>query len=62
MIGYGVPLAEQMARMEEEAFTPFYTDDECVDGPACSNARVIKFLVEKGPDRGYFPEPEKSIH
>eukprot|EP00957_Ditylum_brightwellii_P070783 5379117-Ditylum_brightwellii.AAC.1 len=64
MIGYGVtlvPLAEQAAWLEEKAIIPFYADDECIDGPACCNARIVKFLVEKGPDRGYFPEPEKSI-
>eukprot|EP00957_Ditylum_brightwellii_P175620 13371403-Ditylum_brightwellii.AAC.1 len=65
MIGYGitlVPLAEKVAELEVAAITPFYADDECVDGPARCNARIVKFLVEQGPDRGYFPEPEKSVH
>eukprot|EP00957_Ditylum_brightwellii_P073870 5612644-Ditylum_brightwellii.AAC.1 len=65
MIGYGVtlvPLAEQAAWQEEKAINPFYANDECVDSPACYNTRIVKFLVKKGPDRGYFPKPEKSIH
>eukprot|EP00957_Ditylum_brightwellii_P043932 3333101-Ditylum_brightwellii.AAC.1 len=63
MIGYGitlVPLAEQVTALEKEVITPFYADNECVDGPVRCNARIVKVLVERGPDSGYFPEPEKS--
>eukprot|EP00957_Ditylum_brightwellii_P028987 2190183-Ditylum_brightwellii.AAC.2 len=65
IVGYEiilVPLAEQMAKAEGQSITPLYADDESVDGPARCNARVVKIFVEKGPDQGYFPAPEKNIH
>eukprot|EP00957_Ditylum_brightwellii_P000567 44131-Ditylum_brightwellii.AAC.1 len=41
---------------------PFYVDDVVLDGPAVSNALQLSILVMHGPDFGYFPEPDKSIH
>eukprot|EP00957_Ditylum_brightwellii_P205424 15343834-Ditylum_brightwellii.AAC.1 len=41
---------------------PFYADDALLDGPAKGNTRMMLVLMKHGPDFGYFPEPEKSIH
>ena len=27
----------------------------------CQRAKLLKLLMERGPDRGYFPEPVKSL-
>eukprot|EP00957_Ditylum_brightwellii_P117987 8998967-Ditylum_brightwellii.AAC.1 len=48
--------------LEAKTIAPIYADDEGVDSPARCNAHIIKVLIEQGPDRGYFPEPGKSIH
>eukprot|EP00957_Ditylum_brightwellii_P117734 8981842-Ditylum_brightwellii.AAC.1 len=57
-----VPLAEIIQVAEKEVLAPFYTDDVGLDGPVGRNAKLLGILVEHGPDFGYFPEPEKSIH
>eukprot|EP00957_Ditylum_brightwellii_P011460 866229-Ditylum_brightwellii.AAC.2 len=65
MIGYDitlVPLAEQVTKLDQKVITPLYANDECANGPARCNAQIVKFLVKQGSDRGYFPEPDKSIH
>eukprot|EP00957_Ditylum_brightwellii_P166656 12687061-Ditylum_brightwellii.AAC.1 len=65
MIGYGIallPLAEQLRQEEKEALVPFYAGDLSLDGPARLNARLLKVMMERGLDRGYFPKPEKLIH
>eukprot|EP00957_Ditylum_brightwellii_P177007 13483971-Ditylum_brightwellii.AAC.1 len=41
---------------------PLYADYVALDWPAAQNAKLLRLLGVKGPDRGYFPEPEKSIH
>eukprot|EP00957_Ditylum_brightwellii_P018888 1420548-Ditylum_brightwellii.AAC.1 len=65
MIGYGVallPLADQLKEEEKKVLAPFFADDLSLDGPAQCNACQLRFMMDKGPDRGYFPEPDKSIH
>eukprot|EP00957_Ditylum_brightwellii_P108904 8308253-Ditylum_brightwellii.AAC.1 len=65
MIGYGVALlllADQLREEEEKVLAPFYADDLSLDGPAQCNACQLQFMMGKGPDRGYFPEPDKLIH
>eukprot|EP00957_Ditylum_brightwellii_P044679 3387409-Ditylum_brightwellii.AAC.1 len=65
MVTYGitlVPLAEQIRAADAEVMVPFYADNITLDGPVGRNACQLKLLMEHGPDRGYFPEPDKSIH
>eukprot|EP00957_Ditylum_brightwellii_P004134 315055-Ditylum_brightwellii.AAC.1 len=33
-----------------------------MDRPVRANTRLMQHMVKRGPDRGYFPKPEKSIH
>ena len=37
------------------------TDDGAFDGSARRSAQLLKLLMKRGPDRGYFPEPAKSL-
>eukprot|EP00957_Ditylum_brightwellii_P157897 12018946-Ditylum_brightwellii.AAC.1 len=65
MVTYGitlVPLAEQIRVANAEVMVPFYADDIALDGPVGRNAHQLKLLMGHGLDRGYFPEPDKSIH
>ena len=36
-------------------------DDVAFDGLARRSAQLLKLLMKRGPDRGYFPEPAKSL-
>ena len=40
---------------------PFYADDSAFDGLAQQSAQLLKLLIKMRPDRGYFPEPAKSL-
>ena len=40
---------------------PFYVDDVVVDGSARRSAQILKLLMKRGPDRGYFSKPAKSL-
>eukprot|EP00957_Ditylum_brightwellii_P028913 2184347-Ditylum_brightwellii.AAC.1 len=65
MIIYGitlVPLSNLVQETDRQVLPPFYTDGIALDGAARRNACLLKVLVAWGPDRGYYPEPEKSIH
>ena len=39
----------------------FYADDAAFDGLAWRSAQLLKLLMRRGPDRGYFPETAKSL-
>eukprot|EP00957_Ditylum_brightwellii_P177860 13547244-Ditylum_brightwellii.AAC.1 len=41
---------------------PLFADDINLDGPTECSVQILSFLVKRGPNIGYFPEPEKSIH
>eukprot|EP00957_Ditylum_brightwellii_P008520 646279-Ditylum_brightwellii.AAC.1 len=49
-----VPLAEELSEQEDEVLPPFYVDYFSMDRPARANARLIRHVMERGPDRGYF--------
>ena len=40
---------------------PFYEDDAAFDGLERRSAQLLNLLMKRGPDRGYFPEPAKSL-
>ena len=64
MVLYGitlVPLAEEFRAADPGLFSPFYADDVAFDGSAQRSAQLLKLLMNRGPDRGYFPEPAKSL-
>ena len=39
----------------------FYLDDAAFNGLARQSAQLLKLLIKRGPDQGYFPDPAKSI-
>ena len=41
--------------------SPFYADDATFDGPERKIALLLKLLMKRGPDQGYFPEPAKYL-
>ena len=41
--------------------SPFYADDAAFDGSARRSAHLLKLLTKRRPERGYLPEPAKSL-
>ena len=56
-----VSLAEELCAAAPNVLAPFYADDSVLYGPADMSARLMTLLLERGPERGYFPEPSKSL-
>ena len=56
-----VPLAEELRAADPGLLSPFYADDVAFDGSELRSAQLLKLLMERGPDRGYFPNPAKSL-
>ena len=56
-----VPLAEKLRAVDPGLLSPFYADDSVFDGSEQQIAQLLKLLMKRGPDRGYFPEPAKSL-
>ena len=64
MVLYGitlVPLAEELQAADPGILYPFYDDDASFDGLARQSAQLLKLLMKRGTDRGYFPEPAKYL-
>ena len=64
MVLYGitlVPLAEELRAVYLGLLYPFYTDDAAFNCSARCSAHLLKLLMKWGPDRGYLPEPAKSL-
>ena len=64
MVLYGitlVPLAEELCAADPGLLSPFYANDAAFDGSARRSAQLLKMLMRRGPDQGYFPEPTKSL-
>ena len=56
-----VPLAAEIRAADSWILSPFYADDAVFDESAIRSAQLLKLLMERGPVRGYFPEPARSI-
>ena len=56
-----ISLAEEFRAADPGLLSPFYMDDAAVDGSARQSAQLLKLLMRRTPDRGYFPEPAKSL-
>ena len=56
-----VLLAEELRALDPGLLSHFYADDAAFDGSARRIAQILKLLMKRGPDRGYFPEPAKSL-
>ena len=64
MVLYGLaltPLAESIRAAVPTVVQPWYADDAAMAGPIDGIAEAQRLLLELGPRRGYFPEPDKSI-
>ena len=64
MVLYGitlVPLAEEICAEDSGLLTPFFADNAVFDGLERRSTYLLKMLLERGADRGYFPEPDKSL-
>jgi hypothetical protein len=64
MVLYGLsltPLAEAIQRAVPDAVQPWYADDSAMGGRVSAIAKAQRLLLQLGPRRGYFPEPDKSI-
>ena len=64
MVLYGLaltPLAETIRAAVPQVVQPWYADDAAMAGPVSGIAAAQRLLLELGPRRGYFPEPDKSI-
>ena len=64
MVLYGLsltPLADAIRRAVPTVVQPWYADDAALAGPASGIRDAQRLLLELGPQRGYFPEPEKSV-
>ena len=60
MVFYGitfVPLAEDLRTADLGLLSPFYADDASFDGSARRSVQILKLLMKRGADRGYFPDP-----
>ena len=56
-----VPLTEELRAADYGILSPFYADDAAFDGLARKSAQLLKLLMTRGSDRGYFPVPAKSL-
>ena len=64
MVLYGItliPLADELRAADPGLHSPFYADDVAFDGLARRISQLLKLLMKKGPDQGYFPKPDKSL-
>ena len=55
------PLPEELRAVDTGLLSPFYADDAAFDGSAQQSAQLLNLLMKRGADRGYFPEPAKSL-
>ena len=47
--------------MDPGLLSPFYADDAAFDSLTQRSTQLLKLLMKRGPDRGYLPEPAKSL-
>ena len=60
MVLYGitlVPLAEELRAADPGLLSPYYADNAAFDGLARQSAQLLKLLMKRGPEWGYFTEP-----
>ena len=56
-----VPLAEELRAADPGLLSPLYADDALFDGSARRSAQLLKMLIKRGTDRGYFPKPARYL-
>ena len=64
MVLYGITLfhmAEELKDADPTLLSPFYANDAGLYVSARRIAAQLRLLVDRGTDRGYFPEMAKSL-
>ena len=64
LVFYGItlgPLAEELWAAYLWSISPFYMDDAVFDGSARRSLNILKLLMERSPDWGYFLKPANSL-
>ena len=56
-----IPLEEELQAADSGLLTRFYMDDTSFNGSTWRSAQILKILLERGPDQGYFPKTVKSL-
>ena len=56
-----VTLAKELIAADLGFLSPFYVDDAASNGSAQQSAQLLKLLMKRGTDRGYFTEPAKFL-
>ena len=56
-----VPLVEELRAVDPGLLSTFYADNVAFDGSAQRSAQLLNMLMKMGPDRGYLPDPAKSL-
>ena len=56
-----VPLSKKLRAAYSWLLSPLYADDAALDSLSRQSAQLLKLLIKRGMDRGYFPEPAKSL-
>ena len=55
------PLPEELRYADPTLLSSFYAKDAAFDGMVRRRDEKLRLLMEQGLDRGYFPEPSKSL-
>ena len=64
MVLYGITfvlLAKELRAADLGILSPFYTDDVVFEDLARHSAQLLKLLMKRRPEWGYFPEPASSL-
>ena len=64
MVLYGitlVPLVKELRGADSGLLSLFYMDNAVFDRLARRGAQILKLLLERGADQGYFPEPAEYL-
>ena len=56
-----IPLEEKIRATDPGRLTPFYTNDAAFGRLERGGAKLMKMLLEQGPDQGYFPGMVKYL-
>ena len=56
-----VPLTEELRAADLVLLSPFYADDTVFDSLVQRKSQLLKLLMKRGPDQGYFLEPAKFL-
>ena len=56
-----IPLAEELRAAYPGLLSPFFADDAAFDGLARRGAKLLKLIMERGPEQKYLIKPAKSL-